>query len=65
MTIKFLLYCIVIPFSFVALDSINFQNIFKKNRYMQARFLYVFLTLALSYLVVNFLLDFYDATQIF
>ena len=65
MNVKFLMYCVFIPLSFLALDSVNIQNVFKKNRYMQARFLYVFLTFALSYLVVNFLMDFYTVSQIF
>ena len=57
MTIKTIIYFIVIPFVILALDSINFQNAFKKNKLFQARLLYVFVTMALSYLVVNFLLD--------
>ena len=65
MNVKLLMYCVIIPFSFLALDSVNIQNVFKKNRYFQARFLYVFLTFALSYLVVNFLMDFYTVSQIF
>lgn len=57
MTIKAMLYVLVVPFAILALDSINVQNVFKKNKYYQARILFVFLTMALSYLVVNFLYD--------
>jgi len=60
MTIKTILYFIVIPFVILALDSINFKNVFKKNREFQARLLYVFLTMALSYLVVNFVFDVFN-----
>ena len=42
-----------------ALDSINITNLFKKNRYYQARVLYLFVSMALAYLVVNFLYDFF------
>jgi len=65
MTIKALLYFLIVPFSLIALDSINFENVFKKNRYFQSRVLYIFLALALSYLVVNFFYDFYNASRIF
>ena len=65
MTIKALLYMVVVPFSLIALDSLNIQNVFKKNRYFQSRVLFIFLALALSYLVVNFFLDFYNSSRIF
>jgi len=65
MTIKALLYFLIVPFSLVALDSLNIQNVFKKNRYFQSRLLFVFLALALSYLVVNFFFDFYESSRIF
>lgn len=59
MAIKTILYLIILPFSILALDSININNVFKKNRYYQARILYMFLAMALSYLVVNFFYDFF------
>jgi len=65
MTIKALLYFLIVPFSLIALDSLNIQNVFKKNRYFQSRVLFVFLALALSYLVVNFFFDFYQSSRIF
>lgn len=65
MTIKAMLYIVVLPFSFLALDSLNIQNVFKKNKYYQARILFLFLSMALTYLVVNFLYDFYESYHIF
>ena len=64
MTVKTLLYIVMIPLSVWALDSINIKNVFKKNRIYQARLLYLFLSLGLSYLVVNCLFDFFMYTQI-
>lgn len=64
MTIKSMLYIIILPFSFLAIESLNIQNVFKKNRYYQARILFMFLAMALSYLVVNFLYDFFISTRI-
>lgn len=59
MNIKTILYIIAVPLTIFALDSININNIFKKNRYWQARLLYMILTISLSYLEVNFFYDFF------
>lgn len=64
MNLKILLYILIIPFAILSLDSINIQNLFKKNRYYQARILYLFLALSLSYLVVNFLYDIFLFSRI-
>lgn len=64
MTIKTILYIIVVPFSMLAIESLNLQNVFKKNRYFQARLLFMFLSMALSYLVVNFFYDFFTFSRI-
>lgn len=59
MNIKIILYCIIVPLSIWAISSINMSNIFKKRSYYSSRFLYLFLSFALSYLVVNFFYDFF------
>lgn len=64
MNIRTILYCVVVPLTIWALDSLNISDVFKKNRYYQARLLYIIVSLALSYLVVNFLMDFFISTQI-
>ena len=56
---KVLVYMIIIPIVFYSLDSLNINMIFKKNSVLKARFLYLFLSLALSYLVVGFIYDFF------
>lgn len=55
--IKGLLYVIALPISIWAIDSLNITNVFKKNKYYQARILYFMLSLGLSYLTVNFIYD--------
>ena len=55
---KVALYLIVVPFVIWALESIRLDNIFKKNRQIQIKLVYILLSLALSYLVVNCLYDF-------
>lgn len=57
--LKTILYIVTTILSIWALDSVNITNLFKKNRYYQSRLLYLFLAMALSYLVVNFFYDFF------
>lgn len=54
---KIICYVLVIPFVTWILDSININNLFKKNKVIQARMLYILLIIVLSYLVVSFLFD--------
>lgn len=56
--VKTIFYIIMSFFALVALDSIKIDGLFKKNRYWQARLLYLMLAFSLSYLVVNFIYDF-------
>ena len=65
MNVKLLLYIFVIPFVMYALDGVNINSIFKKNKITQARILYIMIIFALSYLLVNFIFDFYDVSKIF
>ena len=64
MSIKLILYCIFIPFSIWIITSTNIDKIFKKNSIMQIHCLYIMLSLILSYLVVNFLIDIYTTVSL-
>ncbi len=64
MSVRVILYCVTVPLTIWALESININNLFKKNRYYQSRLLYVIISLSLSYLVVNFFMDFFISTKI-
>lgn len=64
MTTKTILYIVVVPLSIWAIDSVNISRIFKKNHVYQARLLYFMLSMGLSYLVVNFLYDFFTYSKI-
>lgn len=57
MLVKFLLYAFITPLVILALDSININQIFKKNKVFQARLFHFFLALSLIYLVTNFIYD--------
>ena len=64
MNVKAILYLLVTPFTIYCLDSLNINHLFKKNKIVQARIIYLMIGVALSYLVVNFLYDFYDVSRI-
>ncbi len=64
MEIKSILYIIITILTIWAIESLNISGIFKKNRYYQARVLYLIVSMALSYLVVNFLYDLFNYTKI-
>ena len=57
MLVKFLLYALITPLVIIALDSLNINKFFKKNKIFQARLFYFILALALIYLVTNFIYD--------
>lgn len=63
MNVKSILYLISVPLVLFSLDSININGIFKKNKIFQARLFYLLITIALSYLVVNFFYDFFLYTK--
>ena len=46
-------------------DSLNINSLFKKNRVPQARVLYFMLALSMTYLVTNFIWDFFTVSKIF
>ena len=58
MNVKFILYIVVTIFVILSLDSININQIFKKNKVFQARLFFLFIAFALIYLVTNFIYDF-------
>lgn len=57
MPIKFMLYALVTPFVILALNSLNINQIFKKNKVFEARLFYFFIAISLIYLVTNFIYD--------
>lgn len=64
MSIKYILYLFVTIITIWALDSININAIFKKNKILQARVFYFLLALSLIYLVTNCLYDLYESAII-
>lgn len=57
MQIKFLLYALVTPLVIISLNSLNINQIFKKNKVFEARLFYFFIALSIIYLVTNFIYE--------
>ena len=57
---KLILYLFVIPLVVYAMDSVNINGIFKKGQsnYYQARVMYMFFVMVLSFNIVQFINDF-------
>lgn len=62
---KFFLYIIVTILVIWAMDSVNINQIFKKNKVLQARVFYFLLGISLIYLVTNCLMDLFTSGKIF
>ena len=61
---KFFLYVVVTIIVIWAMDSVNINGIFKKNKIIQARVLYFLLGLSLIYLITNFLMDLFTSIKL-
>ena len=56
--VKFAVYILSAIISLFALDSVNLNAIFKKNKVVQARVFYLVLVFIFTYLLGSFLYDF-------
>ena len=62
---KFLLYILVTMLVIWAMDSVNINKIFKKNKILQARIFCFLLGISMVYLVTNFIMDLFTVSKIF
>ena len=58
-----LLCSIVLVIVIWAMEGVNINTIFKKNRMYQARVMYILIVLSLTYLSSNFILDFLNSLK--
>jgi len=65
MSVKVFIYVIVTIIVCWAMDSVNINQIFKKNKIIQARIFYLLLGLSLIYLITNFIFDFFASSKIY
>ncbi len=65
MTFKFFLYFGITLIVIWAMDSVNINQIFKKNvNPLQAKIMYFMMGLSIIYLVTNFILDLIESVKI-
>ena len=64
MSIKLILYLIIVPLTIWCIMQLNIEKIFKNGKVQQIKIFYLLITFAISYLVVNFLYDFYMVSKI-
>ena len=57
---KIILYLFVIPLVIYAMDSFNFNFVFKKYKNFQSKVFYILVMFSISYLVCSFLSDFFN-----
>lgn len=62
---KFLLYILSTILVIWSMDSVNINQIFKKNKIVEARTFYFLLGISLIYLVTNFFWDLFTSLKIF
>ena len=62
---KIFVYLIVTIITIWAMDSVNINQIFKKNKVVQARVFYFLLGVSLIYLVTNFIMDLFTSGKLF
>lgn len=61
--LNFGIYLLVLIIVIWALDAVNLNTIFKKNRPYQARTIYIIIIFSLTYLTTNFILDFINSIK--
>jgi len=64
MNYKAYIYVISVFLSAYALSGINYDGFIKKNKAIEARVLVVLLSIALGYLITNFITDFISVSSI-
>ena len=62
--LKVTLYIITLFASIFAYSGVDFDQIMRKNKPLEARILVLFLSFATSYLVTNFIVDLVEVTSI-
>lgn len=61
--LKALIYVLITIITIWAMNGINFEKFIKKNKIYEARVLYLLVCMSISYLVVNFLYDFFTYSK--
>ncbi len=58
MNYKIILYTFFIMLSALTFSGINFNNFFKKNKIIEAKLFFIFISVISGYILTNFVIDF-------
>lgn len=61
---KLAIYIVVSLLVIWSLEAVNINQIFKKNRVLQATVFYFFIALSMIYLVTNFFMDLFTSIKL-
>jgi uncharacterized integral membrane protein (TIGR02327 family) len=64
MNFRTYIYIVSVLLSTFAISGINFGNVFRKNKVIEARILVILLAIALGYLVGTFVITFIECSKI-
>ena len=56
--LKIAIYAIIFIVTIYAMEGLDLNKLFKQSRIVQARIMYLFIAISISYLVTNFIYDF-------
>ena len=56
--LKIVIYSIVFIITIWSMEGLDLNKLFKQSRVLQARIIYMFFAISISYLVTNFIYDF-------
>lgn len=65
MSVKVFIYFFVMALVLWAMNSVNINSIFKKNKVLQARVFYFLLGISLTYIITSFIFDFFVSSKFF
>lgn len=64
MNIKIIIYLITLPITMWGVSSLRIENIFKKNSINQIKTFYLLIAICITYIVTQFIYDFYQITAL-
>ena len=65
MNYKMYLYVITLIMSVYILNGVHFEKIMKAGKEFEAKALFIALTIMMSYILTNFIVDFLEVSKIF
>ena len=64
MNYKVYVYVITLIASMFVLNGVHFEKIMKKNKIFEASALYIMISVSMSYLLTNFIVDFIEVSRL-